>query len=145
MEAETLPKWLKLADKGDDVSTSNLGKPSSRQDAVLLAKWFKDIMEMIEAESQSTKNQAASQQKLFPNQKQHEGEMIQSDIYLLTQVAHNIAIKEVTRQVSVQCVERGVLLKSIFDSYVRLIDFIFQDSFHQRRMMAKAFAKATQK
>ena len=46
---------------------------------------------------------------------------------------------------SVQCVERGVLLKSIFDSYVRLIDFTFQDSFHQRRMMAKAFAKATQK
>ena len=42
-----------------------------------------------------------------------------------------------------QCVERGILLKSIFDSYVRLIDFIFLDSFSQRRLMAKAFAKAT--
>ena len=142
VDGESLPKWLKLAEK-EDLGASNLGKPSSRQDAVLLAKWFKDIMEMVELESQSTKREAHAQQKLFPNQKQSENELIQSEVYLLTQVAHNIAIKEVTRQVSVQCVERGVLLKSIFDSYVRLIDFIFQDSFHQRRMMAKAFAKAT--
>ena len=67
---------------------------------------------------------------------QNEKEASQSEIYLLTQVAHNIAIKEVTRQVSVHCIERGILLKSIFDSYVRLIDFIFQDSFNQRRIMA---------
>jgi hypothetical protein len=40
-----------MAEK-DDIVTSNLGKPSSRQDAVLLAKWFKDIMEMIELDSQ---------------------------------------------------------------------------------------------
>lgn len=59
-EAEALPKWLKLS-QGDDQATSNLGKPSSRQDAVLLAKWFKDIMEMVEAESQYTKNQSVSQ------------------------------------------------------------------------------------
>jgi len=100
-------------------------------------------MELIESESQLQKAHTGQQQKLFPNQKSSENELIQSDIYLLTQVAHNICIKEVTRQVSVQCVERGILLKSIFDSYVRLIDFIFLDSFSQRRLMAKAFAKAT--
>ena len=134
-----------MASDKKDIVTSNLGKPSSRQDAVLLAKWFKDIMEMIELDSQVQRANSNQQGKLFPNQKTSETDYIQSDIYLLTQVAHNIAIKEISRQVSVQCVERGVLLKSIFDSYVRLIDFTFQDSFHQRRMMAKAFAKATQK
>ena len=29
----------------------DLGKPSARQDAVLLAKWFHDIIEVIEQES----------------------------------------------------------------------------------------------
>ena len=50
VDGESLPKWLKLAEK-EDLGASNLGKPSSRQDAVLLAKWFKDIMEMVELES----------------------------------------------------------------------------------------------
>ena len=58
----------------------------------------------------------------------HDGEILQGDSYLLIQIAHNIAIKEVTRQVSVQCIERGILLKTVFDSYVRMVDLIFEDS-----------------
>jgi hypothetical protein len=56
-----------------------------------------------------------------------------------------MAVKEVTRQVSVQCVERGIILKAIFDSYLRMIDLIFQDGFVQRRQLAMKFAKATEK
>ena len=32
------------------LTSSNLGKPSSRQDAILLGKWFKNIIDMIEGE-----------------------------------------------------------------------------------------------
>ena len=41
-----------------------------------------------------------------------------------------------TRQVSVQCIERGILLKTIFDSYVRMIDLVFEDSVFQRKVLA---------
>jgi hypothetical protein len=32
-------------------SSKDLGKPSARQDAVLLAKWFHEIIEVVEQES----------------------------------------------------------------------------------------------
>ena len=59
---------------------------------------------------------------------------------MLVQIAHNIAVKEITRQVSVQCVERGILLKTIFDSYVSMVDLIFEDSLAQRKQLASNFA-----
>ena len=62
--------------RSTELAASNLGKPSSRQDAVLLAKWFKDIMEMVEAESLFTKTQQETQQKLFPNHKQNANETV---------------------------------------------------------------------
>ena len=112
------------------LTQSNLGKPSSRQDAILLAKWFKNILDMIESESHKSQQyyQKQGQKKIFPTQKNHEHEISQTDSYLMIQIAHNIAIKEITRQVSVQCVERGILLKTIFDSYVRMVDLLFEDS-----------------
>ena len=74
-------------------------KPSSRQDAILLAKWFKGIIDMIEAEFSRSKSHAARHgaKRAFPTQKSHRGEMQQPDSYLLIQIAHNIAIKEITR------------------------------------------------
>ena len=75
-EAESYPKWLKMASDKEDIVTSNLGKPSSRQDAVLLAKWFKDIMEMIELDSQVQRANSNQQGKLFPNQKTSETDYI---------------------------------------------------------------------
>ena len=39
-----------------------------------------------------------------------------------------------------QCIERGILLKTIFDSYVRMVDLIFVDSFSQRKILAQKFA-----
>ena len=85
------------------LSNSNLGKPSSRQDAVLLGKWFKNIIDLIEFEFSKSVNFFEKQgpQKTFPTQRVSDGEILQSDSYLLIQIAHNIAIKEITRQVSV--------------------------------------------
>lgn len=60
------------------LSQANLGKPSSRQDAVLLAKWFKGIIDMIEMEYQKSKTKYTKQgnkKKTFPTQKSHENEI----------------------------------------------------------------------
>lgn len=40
-----------------------------------------------------------------------------------------------------QCIERGMLLKSIFDSYVRMVDLIFADSLAQRKLLSHKFAQ----
>lgn len=97
---------------------------------MLLAKWFKGTIDMIEDEYTTSMTYQAKQgmKRTFPTQKTHDNEISQTDQYLLIQIAHNIAIKEMTRQVSVQCIERGILLKTIFDSYVRMVDLIFVDS-----------------
>ena len=39
-----------------------------------------------------------------------------------------------------QCIERGLLLKAIFDSYVRLVDLLFRESASQRKETAQKFA-----
>ena len=44
-----MPTWMKKS-TGSPKKT-DLGKPSARQDAVLLAKWFHDILDVIEQES----------------------------------------------------------------------------------------------
>ena len=112
---------------------------------MLLAKWFKGIIDLIEAEFQKSALQREQvskhgTKKVFSTQRVHENEISKTDSYLLIQIAHNIAIKEITRQVSVQCIERGILLKTIFDSYVRMIDLVFIDSIIQRRSLTKTFA-----
>lgn len=58
---------------------------------------------MIESEFQKSKSLYSKQsaKKIFSTQKAHEKEISQTDQYLLIQIAHNIAIKEITRQVSV--------------------------------------------
>lgn len=60
------------------LSQANLGKPSSRQDAILLAKWFKGIIDMIEGEFQRNTNIFSKQmpKKVFPTQKTNENEIL---------------------------------------------------------------------
>lgn len=59
------------------LTQANLGKPSSRQDAILLAKWFKGIMDMIEMEHQNSKAFFSKHgpKKTFPTQRVHENEI----------------------------------------------------------------------
>ena len=61
-------------------------RPSNRQDAILLQKWFDDALKLI---SNSSEEDKLSYQ----------------------QMAHNICIDELARQVSVFCGERGQLLR----------------------------------
>ena len=66
------PQWLQATLKEEaakmGLSNSNLGKPSSRQDAVLLGKWFKNIIDLIEFEFSKSVNFFEKQgpQKTFP-------------------------------------------------------------------------------
>jgi len=43
--------------------------------------------------------------------------------------------------VSVHCLERGVLLKTVFDNYVRLIDHVFKDQFARGKETAGIYAQ----
>ena len=150
-EDKQIPGWLQdnLKEQAQrmGLSQANLGKPSSRQDAVLLAKWFKSIIDMVEKEYEKNSHfyQNHTIKKTFPSQKINENQLTQTESYLLIQIAHNIAIKEMTRQVSVQCIERGMLLKTIFDSYVRMVDLVFVDSVAQRKLLASKFATVFEK
>jgi hypothetical protein len=42
-------------------------------------------------------------------------------------------------------VERGILLKSVFDSYVRLVDLVYNESLNMRRILASKFATVFEK
>ncbi|CDW88315.1 ef hand family protein [Stylonychia lemnae] len=82
-------------------SHENLGQPSARQDAIMLINWFQHSLNLI--------NRDVNEQKVLQKQS-------------LTQVVFNLCIEEICRQVSVQCVERGELLRKIFDQYTQLIE-----------------------
>ena len=47
-----VPNWLQQMMKEDETkaqyTNQNLGKPSSRQDAIILAEWFKKILDLVE-------------------------------------------------------------------------------------------------
>ena len=62
-ESNLLPWLPKKGPPEKERLTSNLGKPNSRQDAILLATWFNDIMEKIELEGNTANNKINSQQK----------------------------------------------------------------------------------
>jgi hypothetical protein len=62
-----------------------------------------------------------------------QGQNAESHPLLQTQIVHNVVIKELTRQVSVHCIERGIILKTVFDCYVRLLDIVYGENFKRER------------
>lgn len=88
-------------------NSSSLGNPSSRQDAILLILWFEKTLQAIQNELPNEQRE----EKLFP----------------MLQLAMNICVKELSRQVSVQCQERGVIITKVFKSYAKLINLIHKD------------------
>ena len=76
----------------------NLGVPSSRRQVEMLASWLAEISDHVNAEKGL--NERERVEKLI--------------------IAHKFALMEVNRQVSVQCLERGDLLKQIIDQFVAL-------------------------
>ena len=46
-----VPSWMNRSEFPNLAYSKDLGKPSARQDAVLLAKWFHEVIEVVEQES----------------------------------------------------------------------------------------------
>jgi len=80
-----------------------LGIPSSRYDAIVLHKWFDSMRYKISKDS-SLSNEIKVE---------------------LLQTANYICIKEIVRQISVHCVERGNLLWQLWKSYLNIIEDIY--------------------
>lgn len=80
------------------VPPSTLGVPSNRRQAEMLTEWLKATIENVDADEGLSEDEAVER--------------------LLT--ANRFALLEVNRQVSVQCVERGNLMKQIVDNYMSL-------------------------
>ena len=93
-------------------NNTNLGNPSSRQDAILLILWFEKTLQSIQNELPNEQRD----EKLFP----------------MLQLTMNICVKELSRQVSVQCQERGIIITKVFKSYAKLIDLIHRDNREKR-------------
>lgn len=58
----------------------------------------------------------------------------------LLQLMMNICMQELTRQVSVHCLERGHLLKRVFQAYIRLIDLLSLDHAAKRKAVKHDYA-----
>eukprot|EP01022_Parablepharisma_sp_SALTPOND_P028339 TRINITY_DN70820_c1_g1_i1.p1 TRINITY_DN70820_c1_g1~~TRINITY_DN70820_c1_g1_i1.p1 ORF type:complete len:639 (+),score=76.76 TRINITY_DN70820_c1_g1_i1:4719-6635(+) len=76
-----------------------LGVPSSRRQVELLAQWIKAMTEHTFIDKNITESERT--ERLI--------------------IAYKFALLEINRQVSVQCLERGELLKDIIDNYISLI------------------------
>ena len=81
---------------------SDFGIPSSRSDAIALRKWFKLIITKI----------TDAKSNLFEERCQ------------LAEAVYYICFKEIIRQVSVQCIERGDILATVWMAYITLIQEI---------------------
>lgn len=60
-------------------------------------------------------------------------------------MAFNICIKELVRQVSVQCVERGRVLKKVFSAYLGLVEILNVDYREKRKRIKKDYAEKLDK
>jgi hypothetical protein len=100
-----------------DINVQDLGNPSSRQDAVLLVTWFEAMLKQLTT-----------------------GKTKQESTYPLLQLVLNICIHELARQVSVQCVERGLLLKRIFSCFIRFQELINTDQTRKRKELKRDYA-----
>lgn len=75
-----MPSWMNKSEFPSLAQSKDLGKPSARQDAVLLAKWFHDIIEVVEQESIAShlkrqKLQDQNRGRLFTNLKASDNEI----------------------------------------------------------------------
>jgi len=100
--SHTQQRDFKLA-RGSDfgINKFNLGGPASRYEALALLKWMDNIIENIE--------------------KTYGKNETENEKFDLTQIVYYICFREVIRQVSVQCVERGVLIWKLWKSYLSLV------------------------
>lgn len=87
------------SDDQSRIAPSTLGIPSSRRQVELLSQWLKKITGIAESDTKISESEKTNR--------------------IMT--AHKFALLEINRQVSVQCLERGNLLKEITDTYFSLV------------------------
>ncbi|CDW90089.1 UNKNOWN [Stylonychia lemnae] len=97
-----------------DINKNSLGQPVSRKDAIILLKWLDSMMGKLKVFSQKIEEPLENQSKDEATIEEMRLEMIQ--------VLMNVAFKEIIRQVSVQCIERGYALLKIFNAYLCIIE-----------------------
>ncbi len=108
-EAPTVGSTDTEPNKGKGV----LGVPASRSDAIALLKWFSAITDKLDVD-----DSVGTTEKL-----------------VLIQTVYYICYREVVRQVSVQCFERGLVIWKIWQAYLSLIEKIREEG--KRKMQRK--------
>ena len=96
----------------------NLGLPSSRQDAVLLRDWYENIM--VKLDEEGAGEMLSGKDEQVPKIQDAIVDSSREERQKLKELTLNIAIKEICRQVSVHCLERGGLLVKLFDQFFEL-------------------------
>jgi len=84
----------------------SLGRPSGRREVELLSEWFDGMME----------EQVYKYKDLLNNQEQRQKAFYQSKVLL------TICIRDLVRQVSVHCVERGAFMEKILNFYLGIYE-----------------------
>jgi len=87
------------------LSRKNLGVPSSRNDAITLLNWFEKMYDLLTSSSENMK---------------------EIEKFELTQTLYTIAFSETVRQITVQCLERGIVMQKIWQAYMQFIEQIAQ-------------------
>ena len=78
----------------------NMSKPSSRKEVIALDNWLSIQLDNI---------------------KQHEKKSL-NEIIDDMQIIYSACLKEIIRQVSIQCTERGQLIQKVWEMYLKLIE-----------------------
>eukprot|EP00347_Sterkiella_histriomuscorum_P020622 403337105 len=119
---------------------STLGQPVNRKDAIILLRWLDTMMGKLQDlkntndmnqdftaifEDQRNGPTLQSEQKLSENDQEEmkfiQAQQLDQERLEMIQILLNSALKELIRQVSVSCIERGYALLKIFNAYLIII------------------------
>jgi len=92
----------------------DLGLPASRQDAILLEEWYSTINLKLK-QLPSEPNISIRDQDSASNTAPASKSLADNETLELYELTLKITIKELCRQVAVQCTERGALLHLLFE------------------------------
>eukprot|EP01022_Parablepharisma_sp_SALTPOND_P016891 TRINITY_DN2585_c1_g1_i1.p1 TRINITY_DN2585_c1_g1~~TRINITY_DN2585_c1_g1_i1.p1 ORF type:complete len:1175 (+),score=163.86 TRINITY_DN2585_c1_g1_i1:92-3526(+) len=109
---------LKNPKENKRMGARSLGPPSGRNDAIALLSWLNTIFDKLNKEP-----------------------LKELERYELAQTVYYIAFAEVIRQVSVHCLERGLLMRKLWQSYVSLIEHLSGEYNEKRKKQKRKHEK----
>lgn len=68
------------------------------------------------------------------------GKLKEDKLFSYLQLLMNICMKELTRQISVHCHERGQLLTRVFGCYIRFVELLNSDHLQKRKKLKLDYA-----